>query len=273
MTQLEIPLPEIKTDDFSQAWTRFELVAAAKEWDARKQLTVLPALLRGKLLDYYLDLGDDDKVDLKTLNAALKKKVGIDRDPLMASRLFNERSQGTHEKAVDFASELKKLFTQAFPDEDTKSIVLCQRFLTGLQPSISCQVLLHKKPDTFEQAVADAIEVEEALRLNTPKSGAMPQDTVNVVSSNPNTKSYHDPLSTKLQESMDSIAKRLEQLEMKLQESKPTTRVTGGYQQSPRRPPRRNRCYLCFEEGHYKRDCPLNFNRPAGRVESWSGNN
>jgi predicted S18 family serine protease len=83
MAQLEVPLPEISVEAFSRAWTRFELVAAAKEyeWNAAKQLAVLPALLRVKLLDYYLDLGDNDKADLKVLKAALKKKAGIDRDP------------------------------------------------------------------------------------------------------------------------------------------------------------------------------------------------
>ena len=63
-------------------------MAAAKEWDDDKQLAVLPALLRGRLLDYYLDLENADKTDLKTLKAALKRKAGINRDPLIASRLF-----------------------------------------------------------------------------------------------------------------------------------------------------------------------------------------
>ena len=85
---------------------------------------VLPALLRGRLLDYYLDLENADKTDLKTLKAALKRKAGIDRDPLIASRLFNECAQGAQEKAVYFAADLKQLFRQAFPEEDTKLIVL-----------------------------------------------------------------------------------------------------------------------------------------------------
>lgn len=73
---------------------------------------VLPALLRGKLFDYYLDLGNNDKADLGTLKAALKKKAGIDKDPLKASKLFNERSQGPQEKPVDFASVKECKHTQ-----------------------------------------------------------------------------------------------------------------------------------------------------------------
>ena len=34
MAQLDLPLPEITVADFQRSWTRFELVASAKEWDA-----------------------------------------------------------------------------------------------------------------------------------------------------------------------------------------------------------------------------------------------
>ena len=64
---------------------------------------------------YYLDHGDDDKATLRALKAALKKKAGVDRDSLRASKLFNERCQGPQEKPADFASEFCK---QAFPDEE-----------------------------------------------------------------------------------------------------------------------------------------------------------
>ena len=68
---LDLPLPEITTENFTRAWIRFELVAKAKECDAPKQLTVLPTLLRGKLLDHFVDCDDDTKSDLKKLHAAL----------------------------------------------------------------------------------------------------------------------------------------------------------------------------------------------------------
>ena len=278
MTQLEVPLPEITVEDFSRAWTRFGLVAVAKGWDDAKQLAVLPALLRGKLLDYYLDLGDDDKATLQALKAALKKKAGIDKDPLKASKLFNERCQGPQEKPVDFASELKKLFKQAFPDEDTKSAVLLQRFLIGLKPQISTQILLRKKPETFQQAIADAVEVEEALSYNISrveeKPSPNPVNAVSTGSTTPHTMQH--PPSMKLQDTLDTISKRLEQLETKVQEGKPRSERGGGYRRGQprwtRQPSRRQCCYLCGEEGHFKRECPLNYTRPAGGVGSWPGN-
>lgn len=108
---------------------------------------------------------------------------------LKASKLFKERCQRPQEKPVDFASELKKLFKQAFPEEDTKFAVLLQRFLTGLQPQISCQILLCKKPDSFEQAIADAVEVQEAFSYNPSLGEDKPSpNAVNAVSTGSETK-------------------------------------------------------------------------------------
>ena len=40
MANFEVPLPEITTEEFLRAWTRFELVSAAKgNWNSRKAET------------------------------------------------------------------------------------------------------------------------------------------------------------------------------------------------------------------------------------------
>lgn len=169
MSQLELPLPEISTDDFCRSWTRFELVAAAKKWNSEKQLTVIPALLRGKLVDYYVELGGEVREDLGQLKTALMLKAGISRDPLNAAQTFTSRSQGPQEKVLDFVSDLKKLFKEAYPREAASSSVLLQRFLTGLQPAISQQILLKGRPEDLESAIQTANDVEYALRFNQPQ--------------------------------------------------------------------------------------------------------
>ena len=73
---LDILLPEITGENFKQARTRFELVAKAKQWELAKQLTVLPSLLRGKLVDKYVDFEDNTRTDISTLQAALQKANG-----------------------------------------------------------------------------------------------------------------------------------------------------------------------------------------------------
>ena len=89
--QLDLPLPEVTIEEFSRAWTQFELVASAKEWDAAKQKSVLPTLLRGKLVDYFVELSDETKADLSAVKWALMEKAGLVKDPLLASRLFVTR--------------------------------------------------------------------------------------------------------------------------------------------------------------------------------------
>ena len=81
MAQFELPLPEVTVEDFLWAWKRFELVATAKEWNPEKRAKVLPTLLRGKLVDIYIDLDDGTKADLAEVKKALMKKAGLIKDP------------------------------------------------------------------------------------------------------------------------------------------------------------------------------------------------
>ena len=64
MTTLDLPLPEITAEDFNHAWTRFELVANAKEWNTDQQKLVLLTLLRGKLVEVYVEANDETRGDL-----------------------------------------------------------------------------------------------------------------------------------------------------------------------------------------------------------------
>ena len=90
-----------------------------------KQLAILPTLLRGKLLDHYVCLSDDEKRDAGTLKTALMKHAGHPlADTLLASRMFGERTQGPKETVSDYVSDLKKLFKLAHPTEAKDSIVL-----------------------------------------------------------------------------------------------------------------------------------------------------
>ena len=143
----------------------FEFVATVKEWNAAKQLTVIPTLLRGKLIDYYVELEDDIKSDVKLLKAALEERAGKKEDPLIASKSFNQRSRGPGEGVADFASSLKQLFKSGYPEEALTSAVLLQRFLMGLRPEIGRQVLLHQKPANFNVAVKDAMAIKYALEF------------------------------------------------------------------------------------------------------------
>ena len=123
-----IPLPEITCEDFQTTWTHFELVAAAKEWNAEKQALILPTLFRGKLVECYMELETETKK--KSIKDELTR---LCREQLEAGKLFMVRSQQEQEKVTEFAMNLKKLFKQAYPEESSASGILLQRFLMGLK--------------------------------------------------------------------------------------------------------------------------------------------
>ena len=271
-SSLELPLPELVAEDFHRGWTRFEFVAAAQKWDADKQLTVIPTLLRGKLIDYYVELDDGTKTDLALLKAALQERAGKKEDPLMASRRFNQRNQGQSEKVTDFADALKKLFKSAYPEEAITSAVLLQRFLTGLRPEIVRQLLLRTKPTDFPTAVKTAVDVEHALEFDGS------DDRINAIG---HTTQKPTQAPDVLQQSIETLTKRLESLEATMQKThKPRTtprpfQESKGYtsRQSQRRYRRDQQpgpCYNCGAFGHFFRNCPLNYYGPAPPVDaSW----
>ena len=277
MTTLDLPLPEITVEDFNHAWTRFELVAKAKEWNADRQKLVLPTLLRGKLVEIYVEANDETRGDFAQLKTYLMTKSGLARDPLTSSQLFITRSQNPGEKVADFVMALKLLFKEAYGSEETTSPILLQRFLTGLLPPIRRELLFKGKPETLVQGIKDAEGVEYALNFATESES--PQD-VNVIRPKCQT---HETVPDKLQESLDQIVKRLDALETSQKPQPPPQQSLRYYSNRPINSGRgrgrgldRQRdnyercCWLCGEVGHLKRQCPLNYKGPAGRMDSWS---
>jgi len=87
-TQLDLPLPEITTQDFQWAWTCFELVAKAKDWNDNKKKVILPTLLHGKLVDIYMTTDEETRGDLQSLKKVLMHQAGLIRDPLTTGQSF-----------------------------------------------------------------------------------------------------------------------------------------------------------------------------------------
>ena len=150
--------------------------------------------------------------------------------------------------------------------------------MTGLLPSIRHQLLLKGRPETLVQAVKDAESVEYALNFATESELA--QD-VNVIHQKRPAK---EPVPDKLQESLDQIVKQLEALEttqkcqpssqqsFKFYSDGPTGSGRGcgwGSHLDRQRGEYEQCCWLCGEIGHLKRQCPLNYKWPAGRMGGW----
>ena len=138
---------EKSVEDFERSWRRVELIATANQWNEEKKLAVIPALLRGKLLDFYAFLTSEERRDLVTMKKALSDRAGVTKDPLKSAKHFGERRQEAKESVRD---------------SDGSSAYL-SRFITGLSPSIAREVILRGTPDNIEDAVKKALDVERVM--------------------------------------------------------------------------------------------------------------
>ena len=166
--KVNLPLLDITCEDFESSWIRFELVAAAKEWSPEKQALILPTLLRGKLVGVLcIELEANTKKTVKIVKEELMKRLKLCRQPLEAGKLFMIRSQLEKEGVMEFAMHLKKLFKQAYPEEDSTSGIFLQRFVMGLKTPVSMQLLLRGKLESFENAIEVAREIECVLEFES----------------------------------------------------------------------------------------------------------
>ncbi|KAL5502894.1 hypothetical protein EMCRGX_G009744 [Ephydatia muelleri] len=232
-----LPLPEITTDDFERSWTRFHLVAAASKWDDEKKLLMLPALLRGKLVEIFISLSAEEKETLTKLKQALSDRAGITRDSLTSAKAFSERKQGAYESVRDYEIDLTRLFKEAYPNEDTtKSAVLLQGFLGGFRPEITRHILLKGTPNKPEDALKEALAVERALAFQGSEK-------------------HETPLCKWF------VRKRRLQLQRSsLESGLAERRKTDEAQRRDRR-----RCFTCHKLGHISRNCPTSEPRNSER--------
>ena len=106
------------------------------------------------------------------------RQASLLRDLLTAGQSFMTRHQGSSESVNDFATDLKRLFVESYPNEEITSAILLQRFLTGLLPAITRQLLLKGKPTSLERAVADAHDIEFALAFKPLREKQQDVDVV-----------------------------------------------------------------------------------------------
>ncbi|KAL5488633.1 hypothetical protein EMCRGX_G017606 [Ephydatia muelleri] len=184
MAHDSIVLSEVSVENFEHAWKRFQLAATAKQWQEEKQLQILPTLLRGNLVDYYMDLSEEENESLEGLKQALERKAGIKKDPSAEEVPVH----AVHSKDSGAEIEQLKMMLER----------MSQRF------------------ETFEQQL----------------------------------KGLDTGMATKGEDNM-----------------KRKVRSPSGRQYRGNCKNNTRGCFLCGEEGHWKRECPLNSSKSAPAVD------
>ena len=76
-----LALPEPLLDNDAKSWfKRFEVCAAANEWNAAKKLLRLPTLLRGRAWAVFDALSEEQKKSYDSLKTAILERLSPDTD-------------------------------------------------------------------------------------------------------------------------------------------------------------------------------------------------
>ena len=76
-------LPEINSNNFERAWTRFQLVMVPQKWAEKKKLSIVPTLLSEKLLDSYVELSKEERSSLQAMEKSLVERCSLTKHPLV----------------------------------------------------------------------------------------------------------------------------------------------------------------------------------------------
>ena len=238
-----LPEPLRQHEDARSWFKRFELCAAANEWDAPKQLLRLPTLLRGRSWAVYESLSDADKETYRKLKKAILERLHPDTDEnrlaareQLSLRRFREGAESIDLGIDELAGDLEKLLDQASPGLPAaiRETELRFHLMNSLPDNVSFQLKLQPQ-------VSYAATIAKARELHLIFSRSGNTHPLNTVRSEE--KSYLDRVEQSLQQMTEQLAAL-------------SSRVT-----TPRSV---RRCFNCGQPGHLAKNC-----RSRGSVECY----
>ena len=163
-TGTTICLPEPLEDGNAKSWfRRFDVCAAANEWDAAKKLVRLPTLLRGRTWAIYESLGETDNASYEALKKAIISRLNPDTDEdRLAAReqLTHRRLREGIESLDELARDIETLLDRSSPGlpAEIRDSELRFHLMSALPEKVALQLKLLPK-GTYAQTIAKAREV------------------------------------------------------------------------------------------------------------------
>ena len=159
-------------ESFGDWLERLELVACAGRWDDQTKLVNFSTRLRGTASRFYCTCTPKQKSSYQDLVKAFCSRFTPVQLQSVHSSTFHERKQRTDETVDNYAQELCKLFSHAYPaasgSEEAETMgksVLSNQFVSGLGDPLKAKML--GRSGMFEELLAKA-RFEEA-RLSTSR--------------------------------------------------------------------------------------------------------
>lgn len=293
-TQVKIP-PYTGKEDWTVWFCRFEEVGDRYKWSTDEKLDQLLPRLHDDAADFVFgQLSKDTRSSYKKLTKELTNRFRAVETRRTYLAKFNKRVQKPGERVEDFAADLKRLYTKAHPERDSKTRDedLLRKFLDGLADrDAQFHVEYVKDPRDIHEAVLQVTNYEEAGRHPSPKrcaretksradtdTGSDDQQATQKSKAKPKVRNttlhkgdnFHRSKDTiqALQRQMGEIQKCLDALVKNkdynnqpavpsvISSSTPSTGVTHNQTTVPNGPMQRS-CYYCKGGDHFIRECPL----------------
>ena len=233
MAGLGIALPEPLHGEDAKSWfKRFEVCAAANEWDDAKKLLRVPTLLKGRAWAVFESLSEAETDTYAHLKTALLARLSPDtaEERLVAREELHRKKFVEGRESIDeMARCIERLLDKASPGlpANVRDCELQYHLINALPEKVSLQLKLLPQ-ENYQNTISKA---RELLLIYGRPTGT---EQVNQVQVNPSNERLE-----KLEETLTLVTQQLAAL---------------------RKPPdiTQHRCFTCGRPGHLAKECRRN---------------
>jgi len=163
----------------AEEWIQnYELIMRTSKLRSKQFAPLMGNCLHGTAKNWWTSLSRETKEDWESLTEHFYAAFARDTvDPVTSYTLASKRTQGEEETVLDYALDLRRLWTSASYEPDTQNVR--DSFICGLLPEIRVKLLDTDTTEfTFDELVAEAEKHERAI---IHKRLSMNKRSINVV--------------------------------------------------------------------------------------------
>ena len=266
-------------------YRHFETVANWNHWDEHEKAMQLAMSLQGEAQRILGDIPPWIQADYQALVKELNDRFNPSERETAYRFEFRNRTRASNETPMTFGYSLRRLAAKAFPETslNDREYWIIDQFINGLGNLETKKSVLYGHPKNLNEAIALATEAESFDSMPKDRFSRKPhvnnyvsKEYAGGVSKLTGDETETDKILKEMKDLLAKTNQELESLKVKVNNSQgfPRQNVqnyerfhTQGYQKQgsssekngtnkPSFSDRKIVCYLCHEEGHYRRSCP-----------------